>query len=505
MKRNGKYLLVPSMVWLAVFFVIPMLIVVAVSFASRTAYGQIVFGWTFQNYARFLDPLYISIFGRTIFIAVVTTVCTILMGYPLAYCIAWLPRHLRQKGLILCMIPFWINFLIRSYAWVIILRSQGVLNTILMKLEVISQPIQFLYNEGAVMLGMVYALLPFMILPVYVSIEQLDRRLLEAAADLGASPMTAFRKITLPATGLLARHCPSCSPCFPSSSFSCTIGRFRRRKETAMQKTWRSHLLLSYALAVLAFLYLPILILTLYSFNDSRMNAVWAGLTFKWYVQLFNNRHVAEALTNTLIIGFISTAVSTILVTTAAIALHKYRYKWQGLLNGLIYLPILIPEIVMGLSLLVLFSQIHLSLGRTSIILAHITFCLSFVVITVGARLDGLKQEYEEAAGDLYARPWQCFRYITLPLIMPGITAGALIAFTLSIDDFIISFFAAGPNSTTLPLYIYAMVKRGISPEINALSTLMIAAEIALVLLADFFQIRQAGTGRKKELPDDRQ
>ena len=167
MKRNGKYLLVPSMVWLAVFFVIPMLIVVAVSFASRTAYGQIVFGWTFQNYARFLDPLYISIFGRTIFIAVVTTVCTILMGYPLAYCIAWLPRHLRQKGLILCMIPFWINFLIRSYAWVIILRSQGVLNTILMKLEVISQPIQFLYNEGAVMLGMVYALLPFMILPVY--------------------------------------------------------------------------------------------------------------------------------------------------------------------------------------------------------------------------------------------------------------------------------------------------------------------------------------------------
>ena len=116
MKRNGKYLLVPSMVWLAVFFVIPMLIVVAVSFASRTAYGQIVFGWTFQNYARFLDPLYISIFGRTIFIAVVTTVCTILMGYPLAYCIARLPRRLRQKGLILCMIPFWINFLIRSYA-----------------------------------------------------------------------------------------------------------------------------------------------------------------------------------------------------------------------------------------------------------------------------------------------------------------------------------------------------------------------------------------------------
>lgn len=124
-----------------------------------------------------------------------------------------------------------------------------------------------------------------------------------------------------------------------------------------MQKTWRSHLLVSYALAVLAFLYLPILILALYSFNDSRMNAVWAGFTFKWYSQLFNNRHVAEALANTLIIGFISTAVSTILGTTAALALHKYRYKYRGILNGFIYLPILIPEIVMGLSLLVLFSR----------------------------------------------------------------------------------------------------------------------------------------------------
>ncbi len=200
MNRNGKLLIAPSMFWLTIFFVLPMLIVVAVSFAGRTAYGQVIFEWTLHNYIRFLDPLYISIFAQTLLVAVITTVCTILLGYPLAYYIAQLPKRLQQKGLILCMIPFWINFLIRSYAWVIILRSQGVLNTILMKLDIISQPIQLLYNEGAVMLGMVYALLPFMILPVYVSIEQLDRRLLEAAADLGASPMTAFRKITLPLT-----------------------------------------------------------------------------------------------------------------------------------------------------------------------------------------------------------------------------------------------------------------------------------------------------------------
>lgn len=254
------------------------------------------------------------------------------------------------------------------------------------------------------------------------------------------------------------------------------------------QKTWRSHVLLAYSMAILAFLYLPLVILALYSFNDSRINAVWTGFTFKWYEQLFHNRRVLEALTNTLIVGAISTVVSTSLGTIAAIALHRYKYKMQNAINGLLYLPILIPEIVMGLSLLVLFSQFKVPLGKGSLIIAHITFCLSFVVITVGARLDGMRADFEQAASDLYATPFQCFRYVTLPLIMPGIVAGALIAFTLSIDDFVISFFVAGPNSTTLPLYIYAMVKRGISPEINALSTLMIGAEILLVLLAECLQ-----------------
>ena len=255
-----------------------------------------------------------------------------------------------------------------------------------------------------------------------------------------------------------------------------------------MPKTWRSHVLCAYAMAILAFLYLPLLILALYSFNESRINAVWSGFTFDWYLSLFKNRRVLEALTNSLIVAVASTLVSTVLGTTAAIALNKYQYKYKNVINGLLYLPILIPEIVMGLSLLVLFSQAHIPLGKTSLILAHITFCVSFVVITVNARLEGMRPELEQAAMDLYATPFQTFRYVTLPLAMPGIVAGALMAFTLSIDDFIISFFVAGPNSTTLPLYIYAMVKRGISPEINALSTLLMLATIALVVLAQILQ-----------------
>lgn len=265
-----------------------------------------------------------------------------------------------------------------------------------------------------------------------------------------------------------------------------------------MQKTWRSHLLLAYSLAVLAFLYLPLIILAMYSFNDSRINAVWTGFTFKWYEHLLHNRRVLEALINTLIVGCISTVVSTSLGTIAAIALHRYKFKMQSAINGLLYLPILIPEIVMGLSLLVLFSQAGVPLGKPTLIIAHITFCLSFVIITVGARLEGCRQDLEEAASDLYATPWQAFRYVTFPMILPGVVAGALMAFTLSIDDFVISFFVAGPDSTTLPLYIYAMVKRGISPQINALSTCLMLATISLVILSQLLQ-RHGYHGSRKD------
>jgi len=265
-----------------------------------------------------------------------------------------------------------------------------------------------------------------------------------------------------------------------------------------MKKNWRSSVLFAYSLAILAFLYLPLLILTLYSFNDSRINAVWTGFTFKWYISLSHNQRVLEALTNSLIIAAISTFVSTVLGTMAALALNRYTYKYKTVINGLLYLPILIPEIVMGLSLLVLFSQTSMPLGKVTLILAHITFCLSFVIITVNARLEGMHKDLEQAASDLYATPWQTFRYITFPLALPGIVAGALIAFTLSIDDFVISFFVAGPNSTTLPLYVYAMVKRGISPEINALSTVLMFATISLIIIAQVLQPQHTSSKKGK-------
>ncbi|WP_429842059.1 ABC transporter permease [Brevibacillus sp. FIR094] len=253
-------------------------------------------------------------------------------------------------------------------------------------------------------------------------------------------------------------------------------------------KTLRRNALSGYSWLMLVFLYLPILILVLYSFNDSRINATWTGFTWKWYVSLFENRQVMQALMNSLIIGVISSVIATVLGTAAALAVKHYSLRWSNIFNGLMYLPIVIPEIMMGLAMLVLFSQVQMELGKVTLILAHVTFSMPYVMVIISGRLADMGKDLEEASQDLGATPWETLRYVTLPLIMPGIIAGFLMAFTLSLDDFIISFFVAGPNSTTLPLYIYGLVKRGVSPEVNALSTLLIVSTVLLVVVAEVFR-----------------
>lgn len=263
-----------------------------------------------------------------------------------------------------------------------------------------------------------------------------------------------------------------------------------------------SHPLLGiHSYLMLAFIYMPILIIIIYSFNSARLSGNWEGFTLDWYTSLFQNRHVREALMNSLTIAITSTVVSTMLGTAAALALRDLRGKKRSGMNGLLYLPVIIPDIIMGLSLLVMFSQLNMPLGKTTVMIAHITFSLSYVYVVVTARLSGMGKQLEEAAQDLGATPWQTFRHVTLPQIAPGIISGALIAFTLSLDDFMVSFFVAGPSSTTLPIYIYAQVKRGISPEINALCTLLILVSITLILLSQYILNRGNNDKKHKTLP----
>lgn len=246
---------------------------------------------------------------------------------------------------------------------------------------------------------------------------------------------------------------------------------------------------------VFLFLYLPIIILIVYSFNESKMNIIFSGFTLKWYKVLFQNTNLITAFLNTILIAAISTIISTILGTILAIGLHKYNFPLKTLINKLIYIPIVIPEIVLGISLLSIYTLLKLELGILSIILAHIAFSTPYVIVSVKSTLSSIPQSYEEAAQDLGANHLKTFFHITLPLIMPGIVSGANLAFTLSLDDVVVSYFTAGPGSNTLPLQIYSMIKIGITPDVNALSTLMLLVIVVLLTTSTIIQSRKIAAG----------
>jgi len=259
------------------------------------------------------------------------------------------------------------------------------------------------------------------------------------------------------------------------------------------------------------FLWLPILILIVFSFNSSKTNAVWNGFTLDWYKLLLSGQFSTEkrlstefligALDNSLIVAASSTLLSTLLGTMIAIGMERLRFRGRRLVDLLLYLPVVIPEVAMGLSLLIFFSvsfrainQLsgwQLTLSLITVIIGHVVFSMPFVAIVVRARLAGMSLTLEEAARDLGANEWQTFRRVTLPLLMPGILSGALLALTLSLDDFVVTLFTAGVGSTTLPLFVYSMIKFGVNPSINAISTLVVVVSMSLVLFSLLLQRRR--------------
>lgn len=246
-----------------------------------------------------------------------------------------------------------------------------------------------------------------------------------------------------------------------------------------------------YILLVLMFLFLPIGILILFSFNTSRLNIIFEGFTLDWYVTLFQNRTLLEALKNTLIVAFTSTIVSTIIGTISAYGLHKYSFKGKDIVNELIYIPVVIPEIVLGIALLSIYTLLKIELGMFTLILAHICFCIPFVIISVRSTLDNLDPNLEQAASDLGASKFQTFFRIIIPMLMPGILSGAELALTLSLDDVVISYFTAGPGSNTLPLQVYSMIKTGVTPDVNALITIMLLVIFILLFISTLVQVKR--------------
>lgn len=240
-----------------------------------------------------------------------------------------------------------------------------------------------------------------------------------------------------------------------------------------------------YTLLMFLFLYAPIIVLMVFSFNDSRSRGTWDGFTLRWYVELFQDRQIMNALYYTIVIAVISSISATIIGTAAAIGIHNMNYIPKKLVMNLNYLPVLNPDIVTGVSLMTLFIFIDLRLGFLSLLLAHITFNIPYVILAVLPKLKQLNKHITEAALDLGATPLYAFRKVILPEIMPGVITGAIMAFTLSLDDFVISFFTTGSGVSNLSITIYSMARRGINPKINALSTLMFITVLILLLVVN--------------------
>ena len=237
-------------------------------------------------------------------------------------------------------------------------------------------------------------------------------------------------------------------------------------------------------IAVLAFLYLPIVMVVAFSFNQSKNGVLWTGFTTDWYRTLFESRAIADALSSSLVVALFSCALSAVLGTLGAVGLARARFKGKGVLQNIAVLPIMLPEVAIGLAFMTFFSLLRIPFGRLTLIIAHTTFCIPYVLLNVQARLKGLDPALEEAARDLGASPRKAFFTVTLPLILPAVFSGVLLAFAMSLDDMVISFFVTGPETTTLPVYIFGKLKTNVPPSINALCSLMLGATLAIVALS---------------------
>jgi len=265
------------------------------------------------------------------------------------------------------------------------------------------------------------------------------------------------------------------------STAATAVGRAgpRKRARAFEVKRWPGTTVA--AMCFFVYVYLPILILIALSFNDNRTATIWTEFSTKWYGIALRNADMLDAAKNSIVIALVATVVSTAAATIAALGMSRGRFRGQDGVNALLALPLVVPEIVTAVATLLFFVLIGLQLGLLTVMIAHTVFCIPFAYMPIRARLEGMDSSLSEAAADLYADEWQTFRHVTLPLLLPGILSGAALAFIISLDDFVMTFFVGGAGSTTLPIYIYGLIRIGVSPEVNAISAMMLIVSIAFV------------------------
>jgi ABC-type spermidine/putrescine transport system permease subunit II len=525
---------VPALGYIAIAFAVPIAILLLYSL-WKTQGTEIVHDWTIDNYKRALSGTYFGTLMRSFLFVGLSAALAVILTFPFAYFVALkvAPKR-RILWLLIAIIPFWTSYLIRVYAWQNIFGDTGILNTALMDVGIVNGPVAFFgLDRPAVVITFVYLLFPLAFLSSYIALERIDPRLFEAARDLGARPWRTLMRVTLPLvrTGLLAGFVFSfiammgdyVTPTLiggtrgilysnlivnqfgaslqwgfgaslgvvllvcvllmlvllrVASGASPAAGEYTRRYAKE-----RAPFLAAYSSAFLAFLYAPIALLILFAFNDSEsVGLPFRGFTTRWFTVALEDPAFIDAFWTSVRVAVISVSISLVLGLLAAIYLARAKGRLRGIALSAISLPMLMPPVVLGLSLIIGINALGFERGLWTIIAGHILLTLPIVTLLLVVRFEGLDATHELAAMDLGAKPWQAFVRIILPQALPGLVAAAMLGFAFSMDEFILTFLVTGSQST-LPLYIYGSLRFQVTPELNAISSLMLFASFALVLL----------------------
>ncbi len=549
---RGYVLLSPTILTMICLLALPIFTLVTYSFWSQT-YVHIDRTFTLANYEAFVDKwIYGKLLLRSIRMSATVTAITIVLAYPVAYFLAFRVTRNKMTWLILINIPFVTSYLLRVLAWKIMLGNNGVINGTLEGLGFIEEPLEYLlYSRFAVVLTLAHAWAAFAILPIYVSLQKIDRSLLEAAADLGDGPVRRFFRITLPLSmpGVIAAAVIEFIPTVGDyitpmmvggprgvmigqivaaqfgaannwplgaaltiimmitiTAIVCTFIWFARLgtvRAKDMETTAASHRprahgrrrfdwLVVYVIIYLAFLYIPSAMLPVFSFNDSiQMVLPLKDFTFKWYAALADHSGLLNALVNSLKVAVPVAFVTTTLATFAAKALTRYRMPGRGMAIGFILIPMVMPGIILAVGLLVLALAVGMPLSLWTVGVAHVVTTVPFATLVVMARLEGFSKNIEEASRDLGMSGFMTFWRVTFPLILPAICASLLLTFTASFDEFLFAFFLGG-NQVTLPVFIWTQVRFPQTlPSVLALGAIIFMASIALIVTAEF--LRRSG------------
>jgi ABC-type spermidine/putrescine transport system permease subunit II len=525
----------PAVLIVAVGFVVPLAILLVYSFWP-TINGTIVHQWTTGNYTRFFtQETYWRTLLRSFLFVSLASACTVLLTFPFAYFVATKVRPRRRLlWILLAIIPFWTSYLIRVFAWLNMFGDEGLINKALEGIGLTNAPVGiFGFDKPAIVITFVYLLFPLSFLTIYIAIERMNAGMLEAAADLGAKPWRSLLTITLPIarTGLLAGFVLSFITMMGDYATPQLIGgtngilysnliinQFNNsiqwgfgaalavllllsivllliamrlgtgRVEAAGEYTMgfvqrRSPFLFAYSLLYFVFLYTPPALLVLLAFNDSEQSGLpFVGFTTRWFGEVFNNEVLVSSLQTSLQVAFSAVAISAVLGTLAAIQIARVTGRLRAVNLATISVPLFLPPVVLGLAIIIGLNALGLQRGLWTIIAGHVILTIPIVMLMVLVRLEGLDRNQELAAMDLGAKPWRAFLGISVPQALPGIVAGAMIAFALSMDEFILTFLVTG-SQQTLPLFIFGSLRIRVSPDLNAVSALMLGASFVLLTL----------------------